>query len=112
MGRLPSPSSLNHLRIQKAFTKSGNFLAECGVDLHSLNISTSRIVELFFGSEEDLWKADALVEEYSQVMTRGDGYIRRMEHTGKMVCRGVHLPEEYTSKFVCRGNLKEEIARA
>jgi len=100
-----------HLRIQKAFVKSGNFFAERGIVLHSLNISTSRIVELFFGSEEDLWKADALVEEYSRAMTKVGDRIRRMEHTGKMVCHGVHLPEEYTSKFVGKCNLKEERLR-
>ncbi|PUU76440.1 hypothetical protein B9Z19DRAFT_1052062 [Tuber borchii] len=100
-----------HFRIQKAFTKSGTFFAERGIVLHSLNISTSRIVELFFGSEEDLWKADALVHEYSKAMTGVGDRIRRMEHTGKMVCHGVHLPEEYTSKFVRRWDLKEERLR-
>ena len=100
-----------HLRIQKAFVKSGNFFAERGIVLHSLNISTSRVVELFFGSEEDLWKADALVEEYSKVMTKVGDRIRRMENTGKMVCHGVRLPEEYTSKFVGKCNLKEERLR-
>ena len=100
-----------HLRIQKAFVKSGNFFAERGIVLHSLNISTSRIVQLFFGSEEDLWRADALVEEYSKAMTKVGDRIRRMENTGRMICHGVYLPEEYTSKFVGMCNLKEERLR-
>ena len=69
------------------------------------------MIELFFGSEEDLWKADALVEEHSQAMTGGDGYIRRMEDNGKMICCGVYLPEEYTCKFVGRWNIEEERSR-
>ncbi|CAZ84150.1 unnamed protein product [Tuber melanosporum] len=100
-----------YMRIQKAFTKSGNFFAERGIVLHSLNISTSRIVELFFGSEEDLWKADALVEEYSRAMTGADGYIRRKENIGKMVCHGVYFLEQFTGEFVGRWNLKEERLR-
>jgi len=98
-------------RIQKAFVKSGNFFAEHGIVLRSLNISTSRLVELFFGSEEDLWKADALVEQYSQAMIGGDGCISRQEHTGKMVCHGVHLPDKYTGKFVGKWDLEEERLR-
>jgi len=100
-----------YLRIQKAFSKSGNFFAELGIVLHSLNISTSRIVELFFGSEEDLWKADALVREYSQAMTGVDDRIRRREHTGKMVCHGVGFLEQFAGEFVGRWNLKEERLR-
>ncbi|KAG0636673.1 hypothetical protein HOY80DRAFT_1024280 [Tuber brumale] len=100
-----------YMRIQKAFTKSGNFFAERGIVLHSLNISTSRIVELFFGSEEDLWKADALVEEYSRAMTGVADRIRRKENTGKMVCHGVHFLEQFTGEFVGRWNLKEKRLR-
>ncbi|KAG0636672.1 hypothetical protein HOY80DRAFT_336567 [Tuber brumale] len=100
-----------YMRIQKAFTKSGSFFAERGIVLHSLNISTSRIVELFFGSEEDLWKADALVEEYSRAMTGADGYIRRKENIGKMVCHGVCFLEQFAGEFVGRWNLKEERLR-
>jgi len=99
------------LRIQKAFTKSGTFFAERGIVLHSLNISTSRIAELFFGSEEDLWKADALVREYSMAMTGVGDRIRRKEHTGKMVCHGVRFLEQLTGEFVGRWNLKEERLR-
>ncbi|KAG0136003.1 hypothetical protein HOY82DRAFT_589751 [Tuber indicum] len=100
-----------YMRIQKAFTKSGNFFAERGIVLHSLNISTSRIAELFFGSEEDLWKADALVEEYSRAMTGVGDRIRRKENTGKMVCHGVHFLEQFTGEFIGRWNLKEERLR-
>jgi len=100
-----------NLRIQKAFVKSGTFFAEHGIVLHSLNVATSRIVELFFGSEEDLWKADALVEEYSRAMTGVDSRIRRKEHTGKMVCHGVRFLEQLTGEFVGRWNLKEERLR-
>ncbi|PUU82223.1 hypothetical protein B9Z19DRAFT_1190586 [Tuber borchii] len=108
----PNPRGLERrLRIQKAFTKSGNFFAEHRIVLKSLNISTSRIVELFFGSEEDLWKADALVHKYSKAMTGVGDRIRRMENTGKMVCHGVHLPEEYTNKFIHKWDLKEKRLR-
>ncbi|PWW73808.1 hypothetical protein C7212DRAFT_366086 [Tuber magnatum] len=96
-----------YMRIQKAFTKSGTFFAERGIVLHSLNISTSRIVELFFGSEEDLWKADALVEEYSRAMTGADGYIRRKENIGKMVCHGVCFLKELAHEFDSKWDLKE-----
>ena len=108
----PNPRGLErHWRIRKAFVKSGNFFAERGIVLHSLNISTSRVVELFFGSEEDLWKADALVEEYSQAMTGVDDRIRRRENTGKMVCHGVGFLEQFAGEFVGRWNLKEERLR-
>ena len=100
-----------HLRIQKAFVKSGKFFAERGIILHSLNVSTPRAVELFFRSEEDLWKADALVEEYSQAMTGVDDRIRRRETTGKMVCHGVGFLEQFAGEFVGRWNLKEERLR-
>ncbi|CUS13066.1 unnamed protein product [Tuber aestivum] len=109
-----SPNPRGHeryTRIQKAFTKSGTFFAGRGIVLHSLNICTSRIVELFFGSEEDLWKADALAEEYSRAMAGSDGCIRRKENTGKMVCHGVYTLDQFTNEFVGRWNLKEERLR-
>ena len=99
------------LRIQKAFVKSGTFFAERGIVLHSLNVATSRIAELFFGSEEDLWKADALVGEYSRAMTGVGDRIRRKEHTGKMVCHGVRFLEQLAGEFVGGWNLKEERLR-
>jgi len=99
------------LRIQQAFVKSDHFFAERGIVLCSLNVSTSHLVELFFGSEEDLWKADALVKQYSQAMTGRDDCISRQEHTGKMVCHGVCLPEERIGKFIGSWNLEEEKLR-
>jgi len=99
------------LRLEKAFVKSGHFFAEHGIVLFSLNVPTPRLVELFFGSEEDLWKADALVQQYSQAMTGRDDCISRQEHTGKMVCHGVRLPEKRTGKFVGTCNLEEKRLR-
>ncbi|RPB01018.1 hypothetical protein L873DRAFT_1788624 [Choiromyces venosus 120613-1] len=111
-GLSPNPrNGERKARIKKAFVKSGNFFAERGIVLHSLNISTPRIVELFFGSEEDLWKADALVGEYSTAMTGVDDHIRRKEYIGKMVCHGVYFLEQFAGEFVGRWDLKEERLR-
>lgn len=110
----PPPSRYGERQeaIRRVYTAAGTFFAERGITLSSLNIcflgtTAPRNVELFFKSEEALWEADALAEEFSA--TFGGGFLRRLETGGKMVIFGVH-PESFED-FECRTNLSEEHLR-